>query len=172
MEPKDKSEFENIIKELITNSTVQKMKNYRQHCDTSCYEHCYSAAYYCYKICKKLKLDYVSATRAAMLHDLFLYDWRDPNSHKRWHAFNHPRTSYENASKIFSINEKEKDIILKHMWPTTLVPPRYIEGFVLTLVDKYCAIEETSLYCLKKLKSTKIFKYAYILLGIVFIKNK
>ena len=27
---------------------------------------------------KKLGLDYVSATRGAMLHDLFLYDWRTP----------------------------------------------------------------------------------------------
>ena len=172
MKEKDKIEFENIIKELIENNTVQQMNNYRQHCDTSCYEHCYSAASYCYIICKKLKLDYKSATRAAMLHDLFLYDWRDSNSHKKWHAFNHPRTAYENASKLFNLNEKEKDIILKHMWPTTVIPPKYIEGFVLTLVDKYCAVEESTAYFIKKIKTTKIFKYVAIVLGIIFMKNK
>ncbi len=150
MKQKDKNEFDDIIKELILNDTVQDMKNYRQHCDTNCFEHCYSAAYYCYKICKKLKLDYKSATRAAMLHDLFLYDWRDPNSHKRWHAFHHPRTAYENAAKLFDINKKEKDIILKHMWPTTIIPPKYLEGYVLTLVDKYCAIEETASSLIRK----------------------
>lgn len=144
-------EFETIISELVENETVQKMKNYRQHCNTSCFEHCYSASYYCYKICKKLGLDYKSAARAAMLHDLFLYDWREPNSHRRWHAFHHPKTAYENASKLFELNKKEKDIILKHMWPTTVIPPKSIEGFVLTLVDKYCAIEETTIYCAKKL---------------------
>ena len=70
------SEFQNIIQDLIRNKTVQEMKNYRQHFNTSCYEHCYVASYYCYKICKALKLDYKSAARGAMLHDLFLYDWR------------------------------------------------------------------------------------------------
>ena len=69
-------EFEQIIEDIINNQTVQKMKNYNQHYDTSCYEHCKNVAYISYKICKKLKLDYKSAARAGMLHDLFLYDWR------------------------------------------------------------------------------------------------
>lgn len=171
MKEKYQKEFELIIKELIENETVQQMKNYRQHCDTNCFEHCYTASYYCYNICKKFKLDYKSAARAAMLHDLFLYDWRDPSSHKRWHAFNHPRTAYENALKLFELNDIEKDIILKHMWPTTVIPPKYLEGFVLTIVDKYCAIEETMSYCRKKMKTTKAFKYVYILLGIIFMKK-
>ena len=96
------SEFIEITKELIENETVQEMKKYRQHFETSCYEHCFIASYYCYVICKKLKLDYVSATRAAMLHDLFLYDWRKrQNGRKGLHAFTHGKTAYENASKLF-----------------------------------------------------------------------
>lgn len=67
----DFNEFEMIINDIITNKQVLKMKNYRQHCDTNTYDHCYNAAKYCYKICKKLNLDYKSATRAAMLHDFF-----------------------------------------------------------------------------------------------------
>ena len=58
------------------NKTVQKMKNFRQHYETTCFDHCYTVSYYCYLICKKYKLDYISAARAGMLHDLFLYDWR------------------------------------------------------------------------------------------------
>ena len=69
-------EFKSILTPIINNETVQEMKNYRQHYETSCYDHCLQAAYYCYLICKKYNLDYKSATRAAMLHDLFLYDWR------------------------------------------------------------------------------------------------
>lgn len=166
-----KEEFEDIIKELIENETVNEMKKYRQHCDTSCFEHCYNAAYYCYRICKKLKLDYKSATRAAMLHDLFLYDWREPSSHNRWHALNHPKTACDNAVKLFDLNEKEKDIILKHMWPTTIVPPKYIEGYILTLVDKYCALSETFSYCRIKMRKTRVFKYACIVLGLVVLKK-
>ena len=69
-------EFQEIINPLITNETVLQMKNFRQHYETTCFDHCYTAAYYCYLICKKYNLDYKSAARAAMLHDLFLYDWR------------------------------------------------------------------------------------------------
>ena len=87
-------EFQQIIKPLISNSTVQEMKKYKQHYETSCFEHCYCAAYYCYLICKKYHLDYKSATRAAMLHDLFLYDWRvrQPDR-KGLHAFTHGQTA-------------------------------------------------------------------------------
>ena len=53
----ENTEFQSIIKELINNETVQEMKKYRQHYETSCYEHCYIAAYYCYLICKKHDLD-------------------------------------------------------------------------------------------------------------------
>ena len=65
-------EFLEIIRPLIENETVQEMKKYRQHYETSTYDHCLQASYYCYKICKKHKLDYVSAAKAAMVHDLFL----------------------------------------------------------------------------------------------------
>ena len=70
-------EFYSIISDIITNETVQKMKSFRQHYETSTYEHCFQVAYISYKICKKLGLDYKSVARAGMLHDLFLYDWRN-----------------------------------------------------------------------------------------------
>lgn len=143
-------EFQKIIGDLIKNETVLEMKKYKQHYETNCFEHCYIASYYCYKIAKKHKLDYKSAARAAMLHDLFLYDWRVPGTHNRLHAFHHPRTAYNNAIKLFDLNEKEKDIILKHMWPLTVIPPKYKESFILTLVDKYCVFAETKKYFSEK----------------------
>lgn len=137
-------EFLLIIEDIIENKTVQEMKKYRQHYNTSCYDHCLEASYYCFKICKKLKLDYKSCARAAMLHDLFLYDWRKKQpDRKGLHAFTHPKTAYENASKLFELNDMQKDIILKHMWPLTIKLPRYKESFILTLVDKYCALSES-----------------------------
>ena len=139
-------EFQTIIEDLINNDTVKEMQNYRQHCNTSCYEHCYDAAFYCYTICKKLHLDYKSATRAAMLHDLFLYDWRIKGNRTGHHAFTHGQTAYENASQIFDLNDIEKDMIIKHMWPITLKLPRYRETFILTLVDKFCATSEMLSY--------------------------
>lgn len=164
---KNNEEFQSIVKELIQNETVLKMKNFRQHYETDCFEHCYRASYYCYKICKKLGLDYNSAARAAMLHDLFLYDWREKSDRKGLHAFTHGRCAMENAMKLFDLNEKEKNIILRHMWPVTIVPPKYLEGFILTFVDKHCAMEEFVEHMSKK----KVLKYAYVLFGAVFFKK-
>ena len=33
-------EFINVIDDMINNKTVQEMKKYRQHYETSCFDHC------------------------------------------------------------------------------------------------------------------------------------
>ncbi|MBQ3408970.1 MAG: HD domain-containing protein [Clostridia bacterium] len=167
---KNFKEFYSIISDMDKHPAVQEMKKYRQHCDTSCYDHCLSVAYYCYCICKKLHLDTKSMARAAFVHDLFLYNWRVRQPGREGlHAFTHARTSYEKASNIFNFNKKEKDIILKHMWPVTPIPPKYIESYILTLVDKYSALEETYTYYSKKFCTKKIYKFASFILPILFI---
>ena len=164
-------EFINIIDDLIAHPTVKQMKNFKQHYETSCFDHCLIASYYCYKICKKLKLDYFSCSRAAMLHDLFLYDWRKrENGRKGLHAFTHPKTAYKTASKLFKLNNLETDIILKHMWPVTFFDfPKYKESFILTLVDKYCALNESYQEIFNRLCQKKVFRYAYVFLCFFFI---
>ncbi len=141
------TDFCNLIQDIINNETVQQMKKYRQHYNTSTYDHCLEVAYISYKICKKFNLDYKSMARAAMLHDLFLYDWRKSQRDieiEGLHAFVHPKIALNNALKIFVLNDKEKDIIAKHMWPVTLFHfPKYKESFVIVLVDKYCALHES-----------------------------
>ena len=102
-------EFLNIIKDIIENDEVKKMKNYRQHAATSCYEHCYNASHYCYLLCKKFNLDYKSCARAAMLHDFYLYDWRVKDVSHKWHAFTHPKKALDKSLSIFTLNDKETD---------------------------------------------------------------
>lgn len=164
-------EFIKIIKDIIENDTVKQMNNYRQHFDTSCFDHCLIVSYYSYVLCKKLNLDYISCARASMLHDLFLYDWRKKYeiNRKGLHAFTHPKTALENSEKLFDLNEKEKDIILKHMWPVTIVLPKYRESYVLTLVDKFSALYETSTGFHSFLMKKKLFRYAYVFLCLLFI---
>ena len=107
-------EFYEITKDLIYNPTILQMKKYKQHYDTDCYDHCLEVAYWSYLFCKKLNWDYISVARAAVLHDLFLYDWRHSKKMLNgWHAFKHPQIALENALKICNLNEKEQDIILK-----------------------------------------------------------
>lgn len=165
------NEFKAIIKDIVENNTVQQMRNFRQHYDTSCFEHCYKVALISYIICKKLNLDYISAARAGMLHDLFLYDWRirEPGR-KRFHAFHHPRIALNNSLKIFSLNKKEQDIILKHMWPITVIPPKSIEAFIITFVDKYCALLESYVHYKQNRKLNLLYRYAYVFLSFLVIK--
>ncbi len=164
-------EFLSIIEELINNKTVQEMKKYRQHYETSCFDHCYMVSYYCYLICKKYHLDYISVTRAAMLHDLFLYDWRirQPNR-KGLHAFTHGKTACDNASRLFNLSQKEKDMILTHMWPVTMKFPTSLEGLILTFVDKYCAMSETFEVLKFKMFTKKSFRYAYVFFSLLMLR--
>ena len=163
--------FIDIVSDMIENSTVQQMNNFKQHYETTCFEHCLVASYYCYLWCKRFNLDYVSCSRAAMVHDLFLYDWRKrQNDRKGLHAFTHPQTAYENASTLFNLNKKEKDIILKHMWPVTLALPKYKESYILTFVDKYCALNESYQEIFNRFCQKKVFRYAYVFLCFLFIK--
>ena len=145
MKNKD-TEFFNIVKDILSNETVQSLRFFKHHYGSNRYEHSMSVAYLSYKICKFLKLDYTSAARAGLLHDLFFYDCENPETRPKHHIWKHPKIALVNAELLFTLNDKEKDIILKHMWPITFCPPRYLETFIITCVDKYCAFKEWSNY--------------------------
>lgn len=164
-------EFKSILEDILQNDTVREMQNFRHHYSTTCFDHCFKVALYNYIICKKLHIDYISATRAGMLHDLFLYDWRIPDpSRKKLHAFHHPRTALDNSLKLFDLNQVEQDIILKHMWPITIIPPRYVESYITTFVDKYCALEESFIYYKNNLRNKKAYRYAYLFFSLFVIR--
>lgn len=167
-------EFFCIIQDLIKNKTVQEMRNFNQHANTSCYKHCIQVAFYTYIMCKALHLDYISATRGAMLHDLFLYDWhnhpKEDNSLSSYHAFNHPKVALKNASKIFDLNDIEQDVIVKHMWPVTFSLPHYKESFIVTFADKFSATKETFNYFKDLLHAKRAYKYAYVFLSLIIFR--
>lgn len=171
---KDIEEFNMIIYDLANHPTVQKMKLYRQHYDTNCFDHCYNVAFYSYLICKKLNLDYISVSRAGMLHDLFLYDWhtyiREDKSWKGQHAFMHPKIALKNATAIFNLNDIEKDVIVNHMWPVTIKIPHYKETVVVTFADKYSALVETFKHIRGILHTKKFYKYAYVFLSLIVFR--
>ena len=168
------TEFNEILSDILSNETVKQMHNYIQHGEISCYTHCYYVAYYTYLICKKLKLDYKSAVRGAMLHDLFLYDWHTTSpadiNEKGVHAWAHPRIALKNASKIFNLNDTEKDIIRNHMWPVTLKFPKTREAFIVSCMDKYSATAETFMNCRNRITNSRIYRYAYVFLGLFIFR--
>lgn len=132
-------EYKECICDLIQHEKVKSMKNFMQHGDINCLEHSLYVSYISFLICRQLKLDYSSAARGGLLHDFFLYDWHTGKPYKGLHGFIHPYIALQNANKYFNLNDREKDIIHKHMWPLTIRLPRYRETFVVLLADKYCA---------------------------------
>ncbi len=151
---KEAEEFYSFVKDLLNNETVLEMKNFRHHYSTTCYQHCLNVAYYNYLICRKLGLDSKKAARAGILHDLYLYDWRDVPRKKGEmpHGMRHPRIALEIAKQNFDLSKREQDIIVKHMWPLTLRLPRYAESYVIVVTDKYAAVLEIGAHVKGKLK--------------------
>jgi uncharacterized protein len=157
MPKKNTDEFESIVVDLLNEDPVKQMEDISCHGSANFLEHSINVAYMSYRICKRFGFDYRAAAKGGMLHDLFLYDWRD-GEHNGYHCFNHPHVAYKNAARLCSdadhiddLTEVEKDIILKHMWPLSPKRPRYRESLVVCLADKMCAMME-SLHMHRRMK--------------------
>lgn len=134
--------FHACVSDLIQHRTVLRMENFTQHGGVTCLDHCLFVSYKSFLLCRRLGLDYRSAARGGLLHDLFLYDWHEKDASRRLHAFRHPGIALKNAAGCFALSNRERDIIRKHMWPLTVIFPRYPETLIVSMFDKYCAVAE------------------------------
>lgn len=150
-------DYMRCVKDIMDSPVFQSMENFIQHGNTTCKVHCIKVSYMSYCICRKLGWDYKETARAGLLHDLFLYDWHTHarETGKHFHGFTHPRTALNNAVMYFELTGKEKDMILRHMWPLTPIPPKSREGMVIIYSDKFCGLAEFlgrvkhwAIYCL------------------------
>lgn len=145
--------YYSCISDIIDLPEVIRLKEITHHISTTRFQHCLNVSYYGYIICRYFGLDARSAARAGLLHDLFYYDRREYNvsrkKHQPKHSRRHSDIALENAMKLISVNPKEYDMIIKHMWPATAAFPKYRETYIITLVDKYCAVLE---FCVPKFR--------------------
>ncbi len=153
-----KTDLDIFIHNLEENSRFLDEKKYSQHGSTSVYEHSIHVACISLRIAQKLpfQVDTDCLLRGALLHDYFLYDWHEKDKSHRLHGFFHPRKALHNAQEDFSLNKIEENIILRHMFPLTPIPPIYREAWIVCLADKYCALKETfsARFSIKKQKQT------------------
>ncbi len=137
-------QYLNCVEDILFHPMVQSMHQFTMHGGTSCLKHSMNVSYLSYRLCKKYDLDYVSAARAALLHDFFLYDW---HKHSRLdkcilHGITHSFTAVKNARALFFLSPKERMIIYCHMFPIFPIPPLSLEGIIVSCFDKYCAFNE------------------------------
>lgn len=133
--------------EILESENFRRMKEYIQHGDMTVNAHVMDVARYSIAFSERLHIPCSrrELIRGALLHDYFLYDWHIPDeehSHKL-HGFYHPGIALRNASREYKLTEREKNIIRRHMWPLTLVPPACREAWIVTIVDKWCSLLET-----------------------------
>lgn len=143
---KEKAFFWEEVRQVCSSSRMSKSRTFYQHGKINIYVHSLRVAYICYYWVKKyhLHVDEKALIRGALLHDYFLYDWHDKeHEHKRPHGFFHPSAALCNAKQDFILTRKEENIIQRHMFPLTLIPPGCKEAWLVCMADKVCSTRET-----------------------------
>lgn len=149
--------FWNLVGDIDRQGFCQEADGWKHHGGTTVYRHCVRTAWCAYRLgtwfhVKALR----NVVRAAMVHDMFGADWvamRAPRgvSGPRF-ALGHGRAAMENMQGKVVLDANQKEAIVKHMFPLYPIPPRHVEGWLLTLADKATAIEECALYVVRRLK--------------------
>ncbi len=135
-------DFNKIYKEIYKNNKYRKLNKVVHH-GSNRLDHIKRVSIMSFYISRFLKLDYVSCTRGALLHDFF--DSSDlRRSRGKYNSFlhEHPSIALDNSRKYFKLNSKEEDIILHHMYPVVKGRPEYIESIVVSTCDKLVSVYE------------------------------
>ena len=149
-------DFASIAKEIINSDKYQSLKDENHH-GLSRYDHSLRVARNTYKIAKKMKLDYVSATRGALLHDYFTdEEYRNTKGMKKYSM--HPVIALNNAIREYELNPIEENVIVSHMYPMGKIKPNCKESWLVTSVDKGVAIYECA-----RFKAKEAFAFAVVL---------
>lgn len=132
---KNNGEFYSIIKDIVDNNKFNKLNKELHHGITR-YDHSMRVAKWTYNVCHLFNKENISeVTRAALLHDFYID--KDLKSKRKYQKLGeHPNIALENSSKYFELNELQEDIIKSHMFPCTLVIPKYKESWMVSLIDK------------------------------------
>lgn len=133
--------------DILESVNFQLTREHIQHGTVTVHAHCINVAKHSLMLADKLKVRTKrrELIRGALLHDYFLYDWHDKDHINpfKLHGFFHPGRALKNATRDFELTEREKDIIRKHMWPMTIIPPMCREAWIVTAADKWVSLKET-----------------------------
>ena len=148
------NEWYMIVKDILLSDEFQRRKLFRHH-DGSVWEHSIDVSYRSFLLCKYYHLDTRCAAIAGLLHDFYpkaykysdelakldkdyLSDVKKKQPIHKMHGFTHANAAANNAVKFFPslIDDKIYSCIKTHMFPLNIMPPKYIEGWIITMMDK------------------------------------
>ena len=152
--------FDIIAKDIIEKDKFQSLKNDPHHGLTR-YDHVLRVAKNTYRLSKIMKMDYISATRGALLHDYYNdADYKHVKGVIKRDKI-HPVIALNNARREYNLNDKEENIIVSHMYPFGKIKPNCKESWLVNGVDTSVAIYECVRYKFKE----------YFTLFIIFMLN-
>ena len=153
-------EFSTLTEDILNNDNFKKMK-YIEHHGSTRYDHLMKVSYSSYKIAKLLHFRYKEVARAALLHDFFIDEVEEFNKLKALQK--HPLYALDNAKKYYNLTDREEDIIKTHMFPVTFTPPKYLESWIVDLVDDVAGIYEQYKSSCRQLKTAVNLIFLFII---------
>lgn len=137
-------EIRMTIQSLSSKGRFASEKTFLHHRETTVYDHSVHVAEVSMAIANSLpfSFDIDSLIRGALLHDYFLYHRNESVKTYVMHGYRHPLIAADNAKADYGINDIEENIIRRHMFPLTPIPPKYREAWVVCIADKCCATME------------------------------
>ena len=151
-----------IVENILRSDEFQRRKLFIHHHNLSVWDHSIFVSFRSYVMAGIFHCDQRVCAIAGLLHDFYPLAWqynedlakldngkymerlkrKDPLFKK--HGFTHGDEAALNYVKYFPELEDKKitDCIRKHMFPLTIKPPKYLEGLIITLVDKANSVHE------------------------------
>ena len=135
--PANQRRFAELIRPYCGTEPVRRLRQFAHHKRINRYDHVLLVSYISFALARRWRWDERAAARAGLLHDLFFTDC--DNS---WHlCMTHPETAAKNAEALTGdLTDKERNIILSHMWPAGRHLPRSREAWLVDMVDNYVTL--------------------------------
>lgn len=154
-------EWYDIVKEILIHPEFQLRKLFRHHKNKSVFAHCIEVSYSSFLAAKYFNASIRVCAIAGLLHDFYPNAWlyseelvdydssylRELTIKKpllKYHAFVHAKEASINYVKYFPNLEDKRitNAIKRHMFPLNIIPPRYKESWIVSLIDKRRSIFE------------------------------
>lgn len=151
-----------IVEDILLNDEFQKRKYFLHHHNLSVWDHSILVSFKAFLVAKYFGADTRVCAIAGLLHDFYSQAWlysselekiddgkylRDCNVKKpffKMHGFVHANDAALNYVKYFPElkDDRVTNAIKRHMFPLNIVPPKYKEGLIITVIDKINTINE------------------------------
>ncbi len=143
------NEILDVGHDILFSQRFLQCLNHPHHMHTTVGAHTINVTFKALQICHwldahRIHTDHTRMIFAALGHDLAMPHTKTLYGKKAAFitAWGHPIDSAKYAANLVNLHKKTAKAIKRHMWPLCIIPPTSIEGWVLTIADKWAAIQE------------------------------